>query len=313
MPSIDTVLFLRPTESPTIFLQQLGRGLRKEKNKDYLTVLDFIGNYKKANTVPFLLSGRVYNSRALLKEGVLEFEYPDDCFIDFDLELIDLFKLQAKNELKIKAKIVIEYHNIKSELNHRPSRLELFLRMDDNIVNAMKRNSKFNLFKDYLEFLNKNEELENEEELFLDSPAQEFFKTLETTHMTKSYKMPILKAFFNDGNIKMGITDDDIYKSMKEFYEYGSNGVDMLKDKSSKNYKDWTKKEYVNLAKRNPIKFLKKSSGEFFVDKEGYALALSDDLEKYINLETFRKHFKDIIDYKTLRYYKERYEKDKNN
>ena len=56
IPSIDSILFLRPTESPTIFLQQLGRGLRIAENKEYLTVLDFIGNYKKANLVPFLLS-----------------------------------------------------------------------------------------------------------------------------------------------------------------------------------------------------------------------------------------------------------------
>lgn len=44
LPDVDTVLFLRPTESATVFLQQLGRGLRKSQNKDCLTVLDFIGN-----------------------------------------------------------------------------------------------------------------------------------------------------------------------------------------------------------------------------------------------------------------------------
>src|SRR5690606_36850053 len=44
IPEIDTVLFLRPTESLTIFLQQLGRGLRLHDNKDILTVLDFVGN-----------------------------------------------------------------------------------------------------------------------------------------------------------------------------------------------------------------------------------------------------------------------------
>lgn len=44
IPEIDTVLFLRPTESLTIFLQQLGRGLRLSENKDSLTVLDFVGN-----------------------------------------------------------------------------------------------------------------------------------------------------------------------------------------------------------------------------------------------------------------------------
>ena len=43
VPEIDTVLFLRPTESPVVFLQQLGRGLRRTDGKAGLTVLDFIG------------------------------------------------------------------------------------------------------------------------------------------------------------------------------------------------------------------------------------------------------------------------------
>ena len=46
IPEIDTVLFLRPTESLTVFLQQLGRGLRLAKDKDCLSVLDFVGNYR---------------------------------------------------------------------------------------------------------------------------------------------------------------------------------------------------------------------------------------------------------------------------
>lgn len=50
---IDMVMFLRPTESPVVFLQQLGRGLRKSRGKDFLNVLDFIGNYEKAGSAPF--------------------------------------------------------------------------------------------------------------------------------------------------------------------------------------------------------------------------------------------------------------------
>ncbi len=49
IPGVNMVLFLRPTESSTIFIQQLGRGLRKYPNKEYVTILDFIGNsYKKS-------------------------------------------------------------------------------------------------------------------------------------------------------------------------------------------------------------------------------------------------------------------------
>jgi hypothetical protein len=47
IPDVDTVLFLRPTESATVFLQQLGRGLRRTRNKAVLTVLDFIGYHRK--------------------------------------------------------------------------------------------------------------------------------------------------------------------------------------------------------------------------------------------------------------------------
>ena len=56
IPGVNMVLFLRPTESTTIFIQQLGRGLRKYVNKNYVTVLDFIGNsYKRSVQIAFAL------------------------------------------------------------------------------------------------------------------------------------------------------------------------------------------------------------------------------------------------------------------
>jgi len=56
IPGVNMVLFLRPTESTTVFIQQLGRGLRKYTNKDYVTVLDFIGNsYKRSVQIAFAL------------------------------------------------------------------------------------------------------------------------------------------------------------------------------------------------------------------------------------------------------------------
>lgn len=57
IPSINMVLFLRPTNSPIVFVQQLGRGLRKYQNKEFLTVLDFIGNHKKAYLIALALVG----------------------------------------------------------------------------------------------------------------------------------------------------------------------------------------------------------------------------------------------------------------
>ncbi len=309
VPSIDTVLFLRPTQSPTIFLQQLGRGLRKDRNKKYLTVLDFIGNYKKANLIPFLLSGIAYNNQTLRSTSILDFEYPDNCYIDFEFQLIDLFKYQAKNELNIKDKIFLEYDYVKNQLNHRPTRLDLFLKMDDNVYYAMKRNPKLNIFRNYINFLNEKREIDEDEKLLVNTIAHKFLNALETTNMNKSYKIPVLKAFYNNGNIKMAITDEDIYSNFKEFYSHKSNAVDMTRHKNTSNYKSWGKQQYVSLANKNPIHFLKQSNSEFFQDVEGYALGLNPELKQFINLTSFINHFKDIIDYRTTSYYKDRFEK----
>lgn len=312
IPELDLALFLRPTQSPIIFLQQLGRGLRKFEGKSYLTVLDFIGNYKKANLVPLLISSEDYSPSYFLRHSPMDLEYPQDCIIDFDFELIDIFKKQAQNEMKIKDRIKLDYLSIKEDLGHRPSRMDLFLRMDEEVIKYMKSHAKVNLFRDYLGFLKDNEELNSEEEIFIESKAHEFLNILEQTHMTKSYKMPIFKAFYNNGNIKMAISEDDVFESMKEFYSYKSNGVDMLKDNSSKDYESWAKEDYVKLAVRNPIKFLKKTNGDYFIEKEGYLLALNPDLEEFINLDSFKHHFGDIIEYRTMSYYKDRFGREHN-
>lgn len=68
IPEVNQVLMLRPTESPTIFIQQLGRGLRKADDKDYVVIIDFIGNYKNNFMIPIALFGdRTYNKDNIRK------------------------------------------------------------------------------------------------------------------------------------------------------------------------------------------------------------------------------------------------------
>lgn len=70
---VNQVIMLRPTQSPIVFIQQLGRGLRKAFEKEYVVILDFIGNYKNNFMIPIALSGdRSYNKdniRRYLMEG----------------------------------------------------------------------------------------------------------------------------------------------------------------------------------------------------------------------------------------------------
>lgn len=65
---VNQVIMLRPTQSPIVFIQQLGRGLRKAKNKEYVVILDFIGNYNNNFMIPVALSGdRTYNADTIRK------------------------------------------------------------------------------------------------------------------------------------------------------------------------------------------------------------------------------------------------------
>lgn len=306
VPAIDMVMFLRPTQSPTIFLQQLGRGLRKFKDKKYLNVLDFIGNYKKANLVPFLLSGKEYSASECKKNKQGDYELPEECIVDFDFRIIDIFKKQAEREMKVKDKIKEQFDIVSDMLGYRPSRVELFTYMDDEVYQNIKSRA-MNPFSNYLEYIKENDKLTDDEEILYNSRGREFINMIETTSMSKTYKMPVLLAFYNYGDIKMEISEDDIYKSFYNFYRKGSNKVDMLKDKGTREFETWDKKKYVSLANNNPIKFLLKTHGEFFKEKEECLIALQDDLKDIINNEAFKKHMKDSIDFRVESYYKNRF------
>ncbi|WP_252225793.1 DEAD/DEAH box helicase family protein [Caldicoprobacter algeriensis] len=314
VPEIDMVMFLRPTESPVVFLQQLGRGLRKSKGKYYLTVLDFIGNYKKANLIPFLLSGDKYDTEKIKKMSFSqdEFDFPQDCVVDFDFRIIDIFKKQAEAVKRIQDLIYDEYKRIKDLLGYRPMRQDLFKYMDSSIYENMKRYSNLNIFNDYIYFLHVNNELTEREKSLYNTVAHEFIRCIETTAMTKSYKIPLLLAFYNNGKLKLSVTPDDIYKSFKEFYSNPSNGIDLLRHKSTKEYKQWGKKEYLSLSRKNPEKFLLLSHPNLFY-RDGELFCLTKKLEPFIDNEDFIKHFKDAILYRVKRYYKERIEDESNN
>lgn len=86
IPEIDTILFLRPTESLTIFLQQLGRGLRLSEGKECLTVLDFIGQankkYNFEEKFAALLSHSNHSMQYEVKKGFVSL--PKGCYIQLE-------------------------------------------------------------------------------------------------------------------------------------------------------------------------------------------------------------------------------------
>ena len=305
--SLDMVMFLRPTESPVVFLQQLGRGLRTSRGKEYLNVLDFIGNYEKAGRAPFLLSG----GKSFVERSAGDYyrlEYPDDCIVDFDMRLVDLFKELDKKSLSVRERIRQEYYRIKELLDDKvPTRMELFTYMEDDIYQYCMKNAKENPFRRYMDFLYELHELSADEEAVYNSIGREFLSLIETTDMQKVYKMPILYSFYNYGDVRLAVTDDEVLESWKEFFNSGTNWKDLVTDMSYLDYKKMTDRQHLSKAKSMPIKFLKASGKGFFVEKESYALAIREELAGIAEIEAFKQQMKDILDYRTMEYYRRRY------
>ena len=309
--SVDMVMFLRPTESPIVFLQQLGRGLRKCRGKEFLTVLDFIGNYEKAGRVRFLLEGKsdMYREGRHLSDTL---RFPDDCMVDFDLKLIDLFAEMDRKHLKLKDQVINEYFRVKDLLGKRPTRLDLFTYMDDNIYETAITHSKDNPFKRYLEFLNDLGELSQIEVEFYKGIGREFISLLENTNMSKVYKMPVLMAFYNNSDVLMEVSEKQLLSSWKEFFSTGTNWKDLDKNMTLQKYKDISDKDHLKKILAMPVHFLLESGKGFFVKNDDVALGLREELRPLIDNPVMIRQMKDVIDYRTMDYYQRRYRERQN-
>lgn len=169
IPKLNMVLFLRPTESQTVFIQQLGRGLRKYPGKKYVTVLDFIGNnYDRAVQIVMALgtlSKTTYMEKAYLKEMVrTNFKSLDIPKVKIKID--DLSKEEIINFIdntNFNSRIFLEkdYKNFKTYINNDtyPTHMD-FLNSDvaPDLIRIIK--SKFNNSKNksYYNFLKKIEE-----------------------------------------------------------------------------------------------------------------------------------------------------------
>lgn len=129
-PNVQVLLFLRPTESKTVFIQQLGRGLRLAPGKDRVRVLDFIGNYKRANLVRDYLAKRKNvvetedeNGR---KRRKVEYEYSTGCEVVFDASVEEILNQQDAQALGIgKLELSEAYYVLAEQLGRKPSRADI--------------------------------------------------------------------------------------------------------------------------------------------------------------------------------------------
>ncbi len=185
LPAIDTVMMLRPTESKILFLQQLGRGLRKNEGKEKLIVLDFIGNHQSFLHKPQALFevGASYKQLAGFARKIEQnrLELPDGCYINYDLRLIDFLKSLDSNGIQK------EYAALRDSFGRRPTLAE-FYRAGASLQ-TMRRQ-----YGNWFDLVGAMGDLDPAEQAIA-AVHRAILVEVETTAMTKSFKMVLLEAF----------------------------------------------------------------------------------------------------------------------
>ncbi len=184
LPSIDTVMMLRPTESKILFLQQLGRGLRRWEGKQHLVVLDFIGNHHSFLQKPQALFdvGATYQALAAFARKVERqaLDLPAGCYVNYDLAIIEFLKsLDSAGPRK-------DYEALRDVLGRRPTLTEFY--RSGSSVQAMRQQSGH-----WFELVRTMGDL-TDQESSVALQFQALLREVEVTSMTKSFKMVLLEA-----------------------------------------------------------------------------------------------------------------------
>ena len=147
---VNQVIMLRPTQSPIVFIQQLGRGLRKAYGKEYVVILDFIGNYNNNFMIPIALSGdRTYNKdniRRYIMEGGRVI--PGASTVHFDeISRKRIFVSVYKANFSDIKLIRENYTNLKNKLGHIPRLLDFDDYGEMDVIRIFDNNSLGSYYK----------------------------------------------------------------------------------------------------------------------------------------------------------------------
>jgi hypothetical protein len=193
VPDIDTVMMLRPTESRIVWLQQFGRGLRKAVGKDRLTVIDYIGNHRVFLTNPQALFGLPEGDAHLVSalDSLLrgELELPPGCDVTYELAAVDILKSLTRTSAADRLRLW--YEDFRARHGIRPTATEaLHAGFNPGALRGAHGS--------WLGFVGAMGDLEAGQRAVRDDrDAGWFLQHLETTSMTKSYKMLVLLALLS--------------------------------------------------------------------------------------------------------------------
>ena len=322
IPTINLLLFLRPTMSSTIFIQQIGRGLRKAKNKDFVTIIDFIGNHKKDYLLINYFSSEVDNKDTLFtkKEKIINeiknqfSNIPKSCYVELDricqnriIEKIEKINFSSKNILK---EMYLDY---KAEIGKFEDE---FLRIRDFDTNielfqelCLKMHSFYNAqlqFEDSKIFKNENEKnpLNTAETQFLEYLEKKITLVEPFTFLIIDY-LATGKEYINNSDLLNKYKEFfDIKRNFEKHYLLNRIFEELTEDeilektlygyKFSKKYKNLFSNKKLN--EKNNMKFQQKENKLNFINRLKQLIYLGLNEFKRNDLDEFNENI--LISYK---------------
>ena len=214
IPSIDTVLMLRPTESSILWLQQFGRGLRKSEGKERLKVVDYIGNHRtfliklRSMMQPLLKVGEsdseIRRGLEILKRG--EAVLPEGCSVTYELETIEIIERILRPASQVDAMSGF-YEDFREQHDQRPMALEAYhAGYNPRAVRATHGS--------WFGYVRSMGGLGAEDQRVIEQ-AQEFMKVIESTSMTRSYKMLVLLAMLQLDRMPGSIRIEELIQAVR--------------------------------------------------------------------------------------------------
>lgn len=287
IPAINLVLMLRPTQSSIIFIQQLGRGLRKYKEKEFLTVLDFIGNYNKAFQIAIALNGAKYYDKESLKVSIrTDFSNIPGCT---NIQMDEISKQRILEQIDRENFNAMKY--LKEEYNE-------FKKINGGKV--------VNLLTDYFLF----EAAPNPLKFIGAVPSKSYLAFLEKVESNfedlQLLKDEKFKLVLKDITAKLPLKRPFEFMILRYLIQNGSATRNQLKNNIEK-YIDFIDEEtfsYTIECLRGDY-HSKKESNFNFIEDLGEQIILAPEIKEVVKNERFKLYIDDCINYGLLTYERE--------
>lgn len=288
VPEINQVIMLRPTQSPIVFIQQLGRGLRKAEDKEYVVILDFIGNYKNNFMIPIALSGdRSYNKDNVRKYVVSGNSLiPRASTIHFD-EISKERIFNAVDKMKgMKAFIKESYISLKNRLGKIPRLIDFYENEEIDPLIIIREYKTYYAMLKSLEKDQRIEEVSDEEFLILEYLSKTILSGV------RPQELELLKLMLNHDEVSIEKLQGEV--SAEFGYFLNMDGIQSTLNVLEGHFVS-NETEYQKYAQ---IDILKASENRSIQRVEGFAQKLNE--------KEFHKELKDIISV-GLQRYKDKY------